>query len=78
MQLDLFVDLLTDFVCLYIYVATDTTQYLGVDLSHDLPWSHHIDRTTKKANGMLGFLKRNLRITNQETKSDIDNFVEHG
>ena len=50
-------------------VAADTTKYLGVDLSHDLSWSHYIDRTTKKANSMLGFLKRNLRITNQETKS---------
>ena len=50
-------------------VAADTTTYLGVDLSHDLSWSHHIDRTTKKANSMLGFLKRNIRITNQETKS---------
>ena len=49
-------------------VAADTTQYLAVDLSHDLSWSHHIDRTTKKANSMLGLLKRNLRITNQETK----------
>jgi hypothetical protein len=50
-------------------VAEDTTKYLAVDLSHDLSWSHHIDRTTKKANSMFGFLKRNLRITNQETKS---------
>ena len=50
-------------------VAADTTKYLGVDLSHDLSWSHHIDRTTKKAHSMLEFLKRNLRITNQETKS---------
>jgi myo-inositol-hexaphosphate 3-phosphohydrolase len=37
-------------------VAADTTKYLGVDLSHDLSWSHHIDRTTKKANSMLEFL----------------------
>jgi hypothetical protein len=51
-------------------VAADTTTYVAVDLSHDLYWSHHIDRTTQKAiNSMLGFLKKNLRITNQETKS---------
>ena len=50
-------------------VAADTTKCLAVDLSHDLSWSYHIDRTTNKANSMLGFPKRNLRITNQETKS---------
>ena len=49
--------------------AADTTKYLGVDLSHNLSWNHHIDCTVKKENSMLGFLKRNLKIGNQDTKS---------
>ena len=49
--------------------AADTTKYLGIDLSYNLSWNHHIDRTVKKGNSMLGFLKRNLKISNQDTKS---------
>ena len=43
--------------------AVNTAKYLGVDLSNNLSWNSHIDRTAKKANSMLGFLGRNLRIT---------------
>ena len=46
-----------------------TSKYLGVDLSSNLDWKEHIDRTVKKANSVLGFLRRNLRINNRETKS---------
>jgi myo-inositol-hexaphosphate 3-phosphohydrolase len=49
--------------------VADTTKYLGVDLSYNLSWNHHIDCTVKKENSMLGFLKRNLKIGNQDTKS---------
>ena len=33
-----------------------TSKYLGVDLSSNLDWKEHIDRTVKKANSVLGFL----------------------
>ena len=46
-----------------------TSKYLGVDLSKNLEWKEHIDRTVKKANSVLGFLRRNLRINNVDTKS---------
>ncbi|CAC5409914.1 unnamed protein product [Mytilus coruscus] len=46
-----------------------STRYLGVDIESDLSWKY-IDRVTKKANSMLGFLKRNLRTSNSETKSN--------
>ena len=49
--------------------AANTTKYLGVDISYNLSRNHHIDRTVKKGNSMLGFLKRNLKISNQDTKS---------
>jgi hypothetical protein len=45
-----------------------TTKYLGVDIHSTLSWNTHIDRTTKKANNMLGFLRRNLRHSFQATK----------
>lgn len=46
-----------------------TAKYLGVDLSSDLQWKDHIDRAVKKANSVLGFLQRNLRINNSDTKT---------
>ena len=46
-----------------------TSKYLGVDLSSNLDWKEHIDRTVKKASSVLGFLRRNLLIINRETKS---------
>lgn len=45
------------------------SKYLGVDISSNLSWNSHIDRIVKKGNSMLGFLQRNLRINNRETKA---------
>jgi hypothetical protein len=39
----------------------DVTTYLGVDITTDLTWSHHVDRIAAKANQTLGFLRRNLQ-----------------
>ena len=47
----------------------DSTKYLGVELQSSLSWNRHIDQTVKKANSMLGFLRRNLRISNEPTKT---------
>ena len=47
----------------------DSTKYLGVELQTSLSWNRHIDQTVKKANSMLGFLRRNLRISNEDTKT---------
>jgi len=44
------------------------TKYLGADLQSDLGWKHY-DRVTKKANNMLGFLKRNLRKSSKDSKT---------
>ena len=49
--------------------SAEKTNYLGVYLSYNLSWNHHIDRTVKKDSIMLGFLKRYLKISNQVTKS---------
>ena len=55
--------------------AVNTAKYLGVDLSNNLSWNSHMDRTTKKANSMLGFLRRNLRINNSDTKASYKTLV---
>ena len=47
----------------------DYTRYLGVELQSNLSWNRHIDQTVKKANIMLGFLRRNLRVSNESTKT---------
>ena len=47
----------------------DTSKYLDVDLSSNLQWKDHTDRTVKKANSTLGFLRGNLRVRNRDIKS---------
>ena len=34
--------------------------YLGVELSRNLDWGHHVNNKVMKANRSLGFLRRNL------------------
>lgn len=49
--------------------SVPSAKYLGVTISEDLRWTDHIDSITKKANQTLGFLKRNIRVHNQNLKS---------
>ena len=46
-----------------------STKYLGVDIQSNLQWNDHIARITKKSNSILGFLRRNLKRTSEETKA---------
>ena len=50
-------------------VYQDYTKYLGVELQSTFSWNRHIDQTVKKANSMLGFLRRNLRVSSEATKT---------
>ncbi|MCG7866607.1 MAG: reverse transcriptase family protein, partial [Candidatus Thiodiazotropha taylori] len=45
-----------------------SSKYLGIDLTSNLDWKTHVDRITKKSNSILGFLRRNLRVSNEQTK----------
>lgn len=47
----------------------NSATYLGVELSSDLTWSHHINKTCAKANRQLSFLRRNLNINNSIIKA---------
>jgi hypothetical protein len=45
-----------------------SAKYLGVTLQSNLKWNTHID-ITSNGNKSLGYLKRNLQISNPEVKS---------
>ena len=53
----------------HVLETEDYTRYLGVELQSNLSWNRHIDQTVKKANSMLGFLRRNLKVSSEETKT---------
>jgi hypothetical protein len=53
----------------HILESVSTAKYLGITLSHNMSWDTHINNITSKANKILGFLKRNLKINQEETKS---------
>ena len=55
----------------HVLSDTKSTKYLGVTISDQITWNTHIDGVTKKANKQLGFIKRNLRIKNQDLKSKV-------
>ena len=46
----------------------NSATYLGVELSLDLTWAKHINKTCNKANRNLGFIRRNLPIRNSHVK----------
>jgi hypothetical protein len=45
-------------------------KYLGVTLFSNLTWNTHICNITGKANKLLGFLRRNLKVRNETTKEN--------
>ena len=53
----------------HVLIAEDSTRYLGVELQSNMAWNKHIDQTIKKGNSMLGFLRRNLKVGNESTKT---------
>jgi hypothetical protein len=49
--------------------SVTSAKYLGVDIANDLSWDAHINRSTKKANQTLGFLRRNIKVRSEPLKS---------
>ena len=43
-------------------------KYLGINLSHDSCWNHHVNAITTKANKTLIFLRRNLRTCSAKSR----------
>ena len=52
----------------HILQHTSKHPYLGLTLSDDLKWSTHINRTARKANGVLALLRRNLGFCPESCK----------
>ena len=46
----------------------------GVDVQTNLSWKDHVSWVTKKANSMLGFIRRNLGTAKEESLTE--NFVQ--
>ena len=46
----------------------ESVDYLGVTIRDDLKWTSHINKIVGKANKSLGFIRRNVKTTNRDTK----------
>ena len=49
--------------------SVTSARYLGVDISKNLTWDDHINRSTSKANKTLGFLRRNIKVKSEPIKA---------
>jgi hypothetical protein len=56
------------YLCGQKLTPVDSNPYLGVEISRTLSWNIHIDNTVKKANSVMGLVKRNLYSAPKETK----------
>ena len=41
--------------------AVDHAKSIGLEISHDLKWNHHVQNVTTKAKRTLGYIRRNIR-----------------
>lgn len=58
----------------HVLEAVDSAKYLGVNISDDLSWKTHVDKTAAKASSTLGFLRRNLINCTKEVRERTYNF----
>jgi hypothetical protein len=49
--------------------SVTSAKNLDMDISENLSWDSHINRTSQKANQTLGFLSRNIMVKSQSIKS---------
>ena len=49
----------------------ESIKYLGVTITSDFKWNSHIRNVCSKANGTLGFLRRNLFSCSQDVKKQL-------
>ena len=49
----------------HVLTKEDSTRYLSVELQSNMAWNKHMDQIIKKGNSMMGFLRRNLKDSNE-------------
>ncbi|XP_072175479.1 uncharacterized protein [Diadema setosum] len=49
--------------------SVESVKYLGATITSDLKWTQHINNTVNKANNVLAFLRRNLRVKSSDVKA---------
>ena len=52
----------------HILKAVTAAKYVWVTITLDLKWNRHIDSAATKANKVLGFLRRNLKVKSSSLK----------
>jgi hypothetical protein len=53
----------------HIFESVSSAKYLGITVQSNLKWDKHINDITSKGNKSLGFLKRNIKTSNQQIKT---------
>ena len=53
----------------HILESVSSAKYLDITVQSNLKWDKHINDITSKGNKALGFVKRNLKISNQQIKT---------
>ena len=52
----------------HILEQVDEIPYLGVTVHKNLKWARHINKISKNANSILGFIQRNIKHSNRDLK----------
>ena len=53
----------------HILKKVQDNPYLGVQISSNFKWADHVNKVSSKANGIMGFIRRNLRHSKTEDNS---------
>ena len=62
-------------LCGQILNPVDSNPYLGVELTRTMSWNLHIDNTVKKANSVMGLIKRNLYDAPKNIKTLANQYI---